>query len=49
LVVEKEVEKQISSTFAQKKRMGQNTNIEQNKAKLKKNIKSAQQGGDKEH
>jgi hypothetical protein len=29
--------------------MGQNTNIEQNKAKLKKNIRSAQQGGDKEH
>lgn len=49
MVVEKEVEKRFSPPSTQKQNGGQNTNIEQNKVKLKKTIRVHKQGGDKEH
>jgi len=49
LVVEKEIEKRFSPPSTQKRNGGKNTNIEQNKVKLKKTIRVHKQGGDKEH
>lgn len=49
LVVEKEIEKRFSPPSTQKRNGGKNTNIEQNKVKLKKTIRVHKQGGYKEH